>query len=357
MKLRAIIYILFFFAWTLLSSFTIDINNITKVDKSKISFDTIPYMVNDTYFIQAYDEIVRMLDGKDSLNIKRAQFLMEWAYTEGDLDYNKFCSHIDSVVLDLSAFIRLNGIQTYKTAGNFALFEYFTKPSPLNGNKSFKYDFNDFTGKEDYRQVFVSKVMQTHTGQCTSLPMYYKILSDELGAESFIATAPNHMYIKHIAENGKWVNIELTNGHFATDAWMISSMDISAEAIKNRVYLDALDDKQTICTILTSLSIAYQRKYGYDYFSLACVDKALEYYPQYIPALAIKFNVHQFLGLQYVEKFGQTYSEFIAKNHKDFKDTQLLIENLGYRELSPENYESWLNSMDEELAKQAQEQQ
>lgn len=180
--------------WTLLNSFTIDIDNINKVDKSKISFDTIPYMVNDTYFIQAYDEIARMLENKDSLSIKRSQFLIEWPYTEGELDYNQFCSHIDSVVLNLSAFIKLNGIQNYKTAGNFALFEYFTKPSPLNGNKSFKYDFNDFTGKEDYRQLFVSKVMQTHTGQCTSLPMYYKILSDELGAESFIATAPNRLF-------------------------------------------------------------------------------------------------------------------------------------------------------------------
>lgn len=340
--------------WALLGSFTVDINKINKVEKSEVSFDTIPYMVNDPYFIQAYDEIIRMLEGKDSLSIKRAQFLMEWAYTEGDLDYNKFCAHIDSVVLDLSAFIRLNGIQSYKTAGNFALFEYFTKSSSHNGNKPFKYDFKDFTGQEDYRQVFVSKVMETHTGQCTSLPMYYKILSDELGAESFIAIAPNHMYIKHVAENGKWVNIELTNGHFATDAWMISSMDISAEAIKNRVYLDALDAKQTVCTVLTSLSIAYQRKCGYDYFSLACVDKVLEYYPQYIPALAVKFNIHQFLGQQYVEKIGQVPSDFITQNYKSFRDTQLLIENLGHRELSPENYESWLNSMEEELIEQAQ---
>lgn len=50
-----------------------DINNITKVDQSKVNFDTIPYMVNDTYFIQAYDEIVRMLEGKDSMSVKRAQ--------------------------------------------------------------------------------------------------------------------------------------------------------------------------------------------------------------------------------------------------------------------------------------------
>lgn len=338
----------------LLSSFTIDLNKTNKVEELNTYFDTIPHTTNDTYFIQAHDEIVKMLDGEDSLNVKRAQFLMEWAYTEGELDYKEFCHHIDSVVLDLNAFIKLNGIENYKTAGNFALFEYFTKSSPLNGNKAFSYDFKDFSGSEDYRQLFVSKVMKTHRGQCVSLPMYYKILSEELGAESFIAIAPNHMYIKHIAENGKWVNIELTNGHFATDAWMISSMDISAEAIKNRVYLDALDNKQTICTILTSLAMAYQRKYGYDYFALSCVDKALEYYPQYIPALAVKFNIHKYIGQQYLKEYGQVSSDFMDKNYKSFKDTQLLIENLGYRELSPENYESWLNSMEEELEKQAQ---
>lgn len=63
--------------WTLFSSFTIDIDNIIKVDKSKIIFNTIPYMVDDSYFIQAYDEITRILEDKDSLSIKRAQFLAE----------------------------------------------------------------------------------------------------------------------------------------------------------------------------------------------------------------------------------------------------------------------------------------
>lgn len=185
-------------------------------------------------------------------------------------------------------------------------------------------------------------------------PYVLKILSDELGAESFIAKAPNHMYIKHIAENGKWVNIELTNGHFATDAWMISSMDISAEAIKNRIYLDPLSDLETICSVLTSLAQAYKQKYGYDYFVLQCVDKSLEYYPQNIAALATKFNVHKTIGQQYLEKYGQVSSPFMDKNYKSFKDTQYLIENLGYRELSPENYKSWLDSMEEELSKQAQ---
>lgn len=319
----------------------------------KIEFDTIPYMVNDIYFIQAYDEIVRMLEDKDSLSFKRAEFLVEWAYFSGEPDYNKYCSDVDSVARILKNFMRINNLEQYKTAGNFALFEYFTKPNSLNGNKSFKYDLEDFTGAKDFSKLFVTKVMRTHMGQCTSLPMYYKILSDELGAESFLALAPNHMYIKHVDENGKWVNIELTNGHFATDSWMISSMDISAEAIKNRVYLDALDKKQSIAILLGMLSMAYQRKYGYDYFSLSCASPLLKYFPQNLQALFIKFNTHQALGLKYVEKFGRTPSYYIFNNYKQYKNTQLLIEGLGYRELSPENYEKWLQTMEDERQKQA----
>jgi hypothetical protein len=252
----------------------------------------------------------------------------------------------------LRNFIYLNGLQQYKTAGNFALFEYFTKPNLLNNNKPFKYDFEDFTSEKDFSKLFITKVMKAHTGQCTSLPMYYKVLSDELGAESFLALAPNHMYVKHLAENGKWVNIELTNGHFATDAWMISSMDISAEAIKNRVYLDALDEKQTIAYMLCFLSTAYQRKYGYDQFTLNCANTALKYFPHNMQALCTKINTHQTLGLKYVEKFGRLPSNYIYNNYVNYKTTQDYIENLGYRELSSENYEKWLISMEDEKKKQ-----
>lgn len=211
--------------------------NINGLEKSKTPFDTIPVFVDDVHFKQAYDEIERILDGKDSMNFKRASFLVEWAYLDGSLDYNKFCSDIDSVTTSLKSFIRARGLSQYKTAGNFALFEYFTKPNVLNGEKPFKYDFEDFTGAEDFRKTFVTKLMETHTGQCRSLPVYYKILSEELGAES----------------------------------------------IKNKVYLDALSTKESVALLLTDLAIAYQKKYGYDYFTLACCDKVIEHYPHYRP--------------------------------------------------------------------------
>lgn len=339
--------------WIFLSSLSVDKGTIKFYEIGEpIEFDTIPYMVNDTYFIQAYNEIIRMLENKDSLSFKRAEFLVEWAYLKGELNYENYCSDIDSVVQILRNFIFVNGLEKYNTAGNYALFQYFTKPSPLNNNMPFKYDFEDFTGTKDFSKLFITKVMKTHTGQCASLPMYYKVLSDELGAESFLALAPNHMYIKHLSENGKWVNIELTNGHFATDAWMISSMDISAEAIKNRVYLDALDEKQTIAHMLCHLSVAYQRKYGYDQFTLNCANIALKYFPHSLQALIIKYNTHQMLGIGYIKKYGKVPSNYIHNNYTIFKTTEKFIDNLGYRELSTENYEKWLQTMEEERLKQ-----
>jgi hypothetical protein len=35
-------------------------------------------------------------------------------------------------------------------------------------------------------------------------------------------------------------------------------------------------------------------------------------------------------------------------NYKKFKDTQARIEELGFREMSPDKYEAWVKSMEEE---------
>lgn len=75
------------------------------------------------------------------------------------------------------------------------------------------------------------------------------------------------MYIKHIGEDGKWVNIELTNGHFVRDEWIIQTDNISTEAIRNGVFLTALTNKENIALMITLLGKAYQQKYkSWDFF-------------------------------------------------------------------------------------------
>lgn len=50
------------------------------------------------HYRQAYLEMADMLDGKIPLSIKRAVFLAEWAYLDGDLDYDAYCYGIDTAV-------------------------------------------------------------------------------------------------------------------------------------------------------------------------------------------------------------------------------------------------------------------
>lgn len=306
----------------------------------------------DKFFNDAYMEINEMLEDKRELNFKRAAFLVEWAYSEVKLDYIKFCHDIELIANKLKDFIKTNQLEQYKTAGNFALFEFFTKASTMNGNKPYSYDFEDFTGKQNYEKVFITRLMRTHTGQCRSLPMFYKILCNEIGYSSNLAFAPNHLYIKHLGEDGRWVNVELTNGHLSTDAFIISSLGISAEAIKNGIYMDAITENESVAHFLTDLAKAYQKKYGYDDFVLLCCETSIKYFPNNINALMFKHNALLSMALNYINKNGMDSSEFLKLNHKEFVKNQSEIEQLGYREISSEDYQKWLKNMENEKSKQ-----
>ena len=289
--------------------------------------------------MEGFNELAKMLVGGEPYSLKRAEFVVERAYSGGKMDYSKYCHDIDSVVFILKRFIQVNNIQQYKTAPNYALFEYFTKASPMNGNKAFSYDFNDFTGKKDFRNLFITKVMKTHTGQCTSLPLYYKILCDELGGQSSLAFAPKHAYIKHIGEDGKWVNIELTNGHFVRDEWIIQTMNVSTEAIRNGVFLTALSDKENIAFMITQLGKAYQQKYNsWDYFPLRCADEVLKILPHFCDALVLKFCVHQQLGYAYQKKYGNDHTDYAYYNYSEFQRMINTLDSLGYSQQTEEEY-------------------
>jgi hypothetical protein len=329
------------------------VNNLTKdlASTTTYAIDSLN-VVEDPYYNTAYCEIVSMLDNKIPMDYKRAVFLLEWAYSKGTLDYNTFCVEIAEIAFKLKQFVKEKGIEQYKTSGNFALFEFFTEPNSMNGNKPFTYDFDDFNGQQDYRKTFVTKLLKTHSGQCRSLPILYKILAEETNTEAFLAFAPNHLYIKHLSEDNKWVNVELTNGHFSSDAYIISSMGISSEAIRNRIYMDAMDLRQSIAYCLTDLSMGYQKLYGYDYFVLLCCDKTLEYFPYSMPTLLYKYNTLRSIALDYINKNGSEYCAFLDSNYIGFKETQQKIESLGFREMPVEKYEEWIRSVEIEKKKQ-----
>ena len=326
--------------------------------------EPIAKMIKDTlvtenpFYNQAYNEIVKMLDGTIPMDFKRAVFLTENAYLKGTLNYDQFCSKLNDIELKLKDIIRQKRIETFKTAGNYAIYEYMTKPSSANDFKICSYDFSDFYGEENWENQFVTKLMKTKKGNCHSLPYLYKILAEEMNTEAFLAVAPNHFYIKHLDEKDKWVNVELTNGNFSTDAWMISSTGMSAEAIQNGIYMEALDLKQSVAYCLTELSQGYEKKYGYDDFVVLCCNTTLEYFPKSIHTMMFKHNALMTIGKKELRALnGQQPTPEMEQRFVEFKRNEALIESLGYREMAADKYEEWLRTIETEkqkrLAKQS----
>jgi len=73
-------------------------------------------------FQTAYNEIVDMLEGKVPLSIKRSVFLAEWAYLDGELDYEKdICVPLAKGAKYMQRLIAANQWNRYKTAKQIAI--------------------------------------------------------------------------------------------------------------------------------------------------------------------------------------------------------------------------------------------
>ena len=291
-----------------------------------------------------------MLNGEKIIDFKRAVFLTENAYSNGKLDYKVFCDGITVTAQQLKTLIKQRGLSNYKTAGNWAVFSYMIDSLPINNFKPLTYDFEDFMGDKDWTKMFVTKLIKTKSGNCHSLPYYYKILCEEIGAKASLALAPNHVYIKHIDEKGQWSNIELTNGGFPRDQWIIKQMAISVEAIKNGVYMNPLSQKESIAMTMFDLASAYSYQFGEDDFMLQMTDSALSYFPKCIPLIMTKANFYR-NKIDVENKKENPDKVLIANNINLYKETVSIVASLGYKDMPIEQYQEWVKSVNEEKVK------
>ncbi len=309
-------------------------NRQSETERRPVRRDSV--LTEDVYYNRAYWIISDMLSGKAPLSLKKAVFAYEWAYSEGKLNYEDYDKEITETAQRLQRFIKKKGVSHLKTAGNYALFEYSTKPSELNGNKAFEYDFEDPHGKEDQTKQFVTKLMQTHTGQCHSLPLLYKIIADEMRTEAYIAYAPLHSYIKHRDEIGEWVNVELTTGRVVADEFYISTYDVTTDDIRNRIYMDTISLHKTIADCLVSMAFGYKEIYGVeDPFLLECYNVVLKYYPDDINALKGVYAYTRAIDKRYYVNHDKRNLEYV----KTFIEIDRKLDSMHYKDMTPELYQ------------------
>ena len=243
-----------------------------------------------------------MLEGKTPADFKKAVYLVENSYLDGNLSYKDFCEAIDFYKHLCEGLISVRELQYQESDKQqvsiyAAVFTVMKDTVPIEVeegkiiyNLPLVYDFEDIAREKDWTKMFVSNLLMTSKGNCHSLPYLYKILVEELGGEAYLAYAPNHIYIKHHSKAFGWYNTELTSGMFPIDSWLMASGYIHLGAIQNGVYMDTLSAKQSIGACMLDLAMGYQRKFGIKdgRFILSACDKVLEYHPNNINALLFK---------------------------------------------------------------------
>lgn len=293
-------------------------------------------------------------------SIKDLNFMVENAYFESELDKDEFDKIIENIGKFLTAKMDELGYDpNSNSAKNFMIFQFFSEKLELKDgieHLPFEYDFDDYMGIKDHSKLFVSKLLKTQTGQCHSMPLLYLIIAEEIGAEAYLAYSPNHSYIRFLADNNKWYNIELTNGMFSTSSYILQSGFIKSEALLNKVYMQNLSDKELFAQFYTDLANGYIAKFGYDDFVGNVASKALELYPNSISANMIKANL---LTMEF-----ENVCKQVGINPRDNQDLQNIryfpkiieklnavnaqyatIDNLGYTHMPTEAYQDWLQSM------------
>lgn len=330
-----------------------------KMEKTNFGLPSLNHVSGTEYYQKAFNKLSAM--NPNDFSIKEATFIIENAFYEEQKDYEEF----NQIVKETGNFLykkmdELGYDKNSNLAKNLILFQFFSDTLELKKENlkhlPFKYDFDDYWGKEDWTKMFVHKLLETGSGQCNSLPRLYLILAEEIGAEAFMALSPNHSYIKFRDDEDNWYNVELTNGMFTLDSFILQSGYIKSEALQNGIYMQPLSSKQLLSQLITDFASGYVHKFGYSPFVKKVVDKALELDPESLNANMVNSN---FLTVQFENAVTQ-----IGVNPRDNKDLQNIrfyppivemlnqtneqyrkIDDSGYEYMPATAYQKWLDHL------------
>ena len=139
-----------------------------------------------------------------------------------------------------------------------ALKKYLYVAGPWNDNRPFQYDLDDPLGK-NLRNKLLSSYLDSHKGNCVSMPSLLVVLGQRIGLDVTLATVPRHIFVKYRDESGQLYNIETTSGGgFARDVWMRQLYEMTDLSLRTGIYMRPLSKKEAAVETVDTLLEFYE---------------------------------------------------------------------------------------------------
>lgn len=210
--------------------------------------------------------------------------------------------------------------------------KFLYEGDPSSGRQPFTYDLKDPFG-EQIRTKTLASYLQTHKGNCVSMPILFLILGQRIGLDVTLSTLPEHFFVKIRDKSGRWLNIETTSGGgFARDEWMLKNIPASKEAIANGIYMQPLTKKEVVSSMLGIVMERYD-ELGRQDERIELADMALEAYPNNISAMLHKISALLSIREQILSRKRPGTQQDMDRLNRSIAEIKGKIDRSGWRPL------------------------
>lgn len=230
------------------------------------------------------------------------------------------------------------------------------KPGPWNGNTPFSYDLSDPMGS-NRKNKLLSTYLATRKGNCVSMPILVAILGQRLGLHTTLATAPEHLLVKFVDDEDRWINVEATAGGYKFDSSYERETGITSTAIQNEIYLRPLSPREAVGAMTSTLMEHYAaQKDGEALLTVA--NWALDTNSKDTVAMMHKANAsYLLLQARYVSKYPRPMdipkdkqADFVALSQENLAWFEK-AEKLGWSQPTAGKDQNYLQSIEQEKAR------
>ena len=112
----------------------------------------------------------------------------------------------DAVLREVDALVAATKARTptmaSKRGRTDVLLSTLYKPGAWNGNHPFSHDLSDPMGS-NRRNKLLATYLASRKGNCVSMPILVAIVGQRLGLNTALATAPEHLLVKFVDDQGQ----------------------------------------------------------------------------------------------------------------------------------------------------------